>query len=153
MVLKTLWGQPPAIDLDAEADLHTMLIELANRGVVRSARDVSDGGIAVSLAQGTFANGVGARVEQEQALMVHPLFGLFAEPATTVILSADPDHVSEIERIAEHFGFNYARIGTTGGDRLEISVYGDAFISASIEELRAPWGNSLEAALHNEVTA
>jgi phosphoribosylformylglycinamidine synthase len=153
VVLKSLWGQPPAIDLDAEADLHTMLIELANRGLLRSARDVSDGGIAVALAQAAFANNIGAKVEQEQALMVHPLFGLFAEPATTVVVTADPDHVSEIEKIAEHFEFNFARIGTTGGDRLEISVYGDAFISASVEELRAPWGSSLEAALHNEVTA
>ena len=85
--------------------------------------------------------------------MVHPLFGLFAEPASTVLVTADPERVSEIEELAEHFNFNVARIGTTGGDRLEITVYGDAFISASLAELREPWANSLEAALHNEVTA
>ena len=153
VVLESLWGVPPALDLDAEADLHTMLIELANRGFVHSARDISDGGIGVSLAQAALENGIGVRVEQEQALMVHPLFGLFAEPATTVILSAGPDKVSEIEKIAQHFGFNCARIGATGGDRLEISVYGDTLISAPLSELRAPWANSLEAALHNEVTA
>ena len=85
--------------------------------------------------------------------MVHPLFGLFAEPASTVILSADPKKVSEIEEIAEKFEFNIVRIGTTGGNRLEISVYGDTFISAPIDELRASWASSLETALHNEVTA
>ena len=85
--------------------------------------------------------------------MVHPLFGLFAEPASTVLFTADPEHVTEVEEIAEHFRFNIARIGTTGGDRLEISVYGDVFISASLAELRRPWSKSLEAALHNEVTA
>ena len=37
-----------------------------------------------------------------------------------------PKQVSEIAEIAEHFNFNIARIGTTGGDRLEIAVYGDA---------------------------
>jgi phosphoribosylformylglycinamidine synthase len=120
---------------------------------MQSARDISDGGVAVTLAQAAFAPNIGARVEQEQALMVHPLFGLFAEPATTVILSADPRKISEIEKIAEHFDFNVARIGTTGGDRLEISVYGDIFISASLAELRSSWANSLEAALHNEVRA
>src|SRR6185437_10649330 len=108
---------------------------------------------AVALAQATFAGGIGARVEQEQALMVHPLFGLFAEPSSTVIVTADPEKAAEISQIAEHFKFNIARIGTTGGDRLEIAVYGDAFIAAPVSELREPWARTLEAALHNEVTA
>jgi phosphoribosylformylglycinamidine synthase len=152
-LLDTTWGRPPELDLEAEADLHTLLIELANRGLVHSARDVSDGGIAVALTQAAFANNIGARVEQEQSLMVYPLFGLFAEPASTVILSGNPEKISEIEEIAENFKFNAARIGITGGDRLEVAVYGDVFISASLAELREPWEKSLEAALHNEVTA
>jgi hypothetical protein len=152
-VLNAFWGMPPALDLDAEGDLHTMLLQMANRELMRSARDISDGGIAVALAQGSFANNIGARVEQEQALMVHPLFGLFAEPASSVLISADPHRVSEIEDLANHFNFNFAKIGTTGGDRLEISVYGDVFISAPLSELREPWANALEAALHNEVMA
>jgi phosphoribosylformylglycinamidine synthase subunit PurL len=152
-LLHALWGSPPRLDLEAEADLQTMLVELAKRGLLRSARDISDGGIAVALAQATFDGGIGARVEQEQALMVHPLFGLFAEPSSTVILSADSEKVAEIQEIAEHFKFNIARIGTTGGDRLEIAVYGDAFIAAPVSELREPWARTLEAALHNEVTA
>jgi len=151
--LNALWGTPPELDLEAERDLQTMLVQLADRGLIRSARDISDGGIAVALAQAAFANNIGAKIEQEQSLMVHPLFGLFAEPASTVLLSAHPEKVSEIEEIAEHFHFNLARIGTTGGDRLEVAVYGDTFISASLSELRAVWSSSLEAALHNEVTA
>ena len=153
VVLNATWGKPPDLDLEAEADLHTMLIQLANRGLMHSARDIADGGVAVALAQSALANNIGARVEQEQALMVHPLFGLFAEQASTVLLTADPERVSEIEEIAEHFRFSVAQIGTTGGNRLEIAVYGDVFISASVAELREPWSNSLEAALHNEVTA
>jgi phosphoribosylformylglycinamidine synthase len=152
-VLHALWGGLPKLDLEAEADLQTMMIELANRGLVRSARDISDGGIAVSLAQAAFGANIGVRIEQEPALMVHPLFGLFAEPASTLVLSADPENVAAITEIAEHFNCNVARIGTTGGDQLEIAVYGDVFVSASLPELREPWAGSLEAALHNEVTA
>ena len=152
-ILGSLWGTPPDLDLDAESDLHSILIQLANRGLAHSARDISDGGIAVALAQAAFANHIGAKVEQEQSLMVHPLFGLFAEPASTVLISADPHKVSEIGEIAEKFDFNVARIGTTGGNRLEIAVYGDTFISAPLSELRGSWAKSLEAALHNEVTA
>jgi phosphoribosylformylglycinamidine synthase len=92
-------------------------------------------------------------VDQEQALMVHPLFGLFAEPASTMLVSTNASRVDDIEELADHFGFNAARIGTTGGDRLEISVYKDVFVSAELTELRRPWSAALEATLHDEVTA
>ncbi len=153
VVLDGIWGQPPPLDLDAEADLHTLLAEMAERQLIHSARDLADGGIAVALSEAAFGKGIGATVEQEQALMIHPLFGLFAEPASTVIVSAEPSQIGAIEELADHFGFHSARIGTTGGDRLNISVYGDAFISAPLEEIRKPWAESLEASLHGEVSA
>jgi phosphoribosylformylglycinamidine synthase II len=152
-VLGALWGTPPALDLEAEAGLHKLLIELSWRKLIRSARDIGDGGIAVALAQTAFPNGIGAKVEQDQSLMIHPLFGLFAEPASTVLLTTDSSNIGEIEKLAGEFNFFCARIGTTGGTRLEISVDGQSFISASLAELCEPWEKSLEAALHNEVMA
>ena len=152
-VLGKLWGKPPDLDLDAEADLHTLLRGLADRKLIHSARDISDGGIAAGLAQAAFAHGVGAKVEQEQSLMEHPLFGLFAEPSSTVILTTAEDHIGAIEELAGEYNFFVARIGTTGGDRLEISVDHQPLISASLTDLRKPWATSLEAALHDEVIA
>ncbi len=153
VILGSLWGTPPPIDLDAESDLHTLLVQLATRKLVHSARDISDGGIAVATAQAAFSKGIGATIEQDRSLMVHPLFGLFAEPASTMLISASPNHVSTIEKIAEELNFLSARIGSTGGQRLEISVDGQSFISASIEELRTPWAHALEATIHGEVLA
>ena len=122
------------------------------RKLIHSARDISDGGIAVALAQAAFPHGIGATIEQEQSLMVHPLFGLFAEPASTMLVTADPNQFAAIEELADEHGFFVARIGTTGGHRLEISVDGETFISAPIDELRKPWANALESTLHEEVT-
>jgi phosphoribosylformylglycinamidine synthase len=153
VVLGGIWGQPPPLDLDAEADLHTLLQVLADQELVRSARDLSDGGIAVTLAQAAFPLGIGATVEQEQALMVHPLFGLFAEPASTMVVTAYPTKVDAIEELASEYGYFVARIGTTGGEKLEISVYHEPMISASIESLKKPWAQALERTLHDEVTA
>jgi phosphoribosylformylglycinamidine synthase len=152
-VLGGIWGQPPPLDLDAEADLHTLLEVLADRQLIRSARDLGDGGLAVALAQAAFPLGIGAKVEQEQSLMVHPLFGLFAEPASTVLITATPSQVEEIEELADEYGYFLARIGFTGGQRLEINVYRQPMISASLDELREPWANALEATLHGEVKA
>ena len=152
-VLGGVWGQPPPLDLDAEADLHTLLQVLAERQLIHSARDIGDGGIAVALAQAAFPLGIGAKVEQEQSLMAHPLFGLFAEPASTVIISASLSQVEDIEELADEYGYFIARIGTTGGDELEINVYKQPMISTPLESIRKPWANALEAILHGEVTA
>jgi phosphoribosylformylglycinamidine synthase len=152
-VLGAVWGQPPPLDLEAEADLHTLLAVMADRRLLRSACDISDGGIAVALAQSAFPLGIGAVVEQEQSLMVHPLFGLFAEPASTLIVTTDPRHVSAIEKLAGEYSFYAARIGSTGGQTLEINVDREPFISAQLAALRKPWAESLQATLHDEVTA
>ena len=152
-ILGGFWGTPPALDLDAEADLHTLLAALAERTLLRSARDISDGGIAVALAQAAFPKGIGAIVEQDQSLLAHPLFGLFAEPASTVLVTMAPSHVARIEALASEYSFFVARIGTTGGSRLEISVDHEPFISAPLADLRKPWASALEATLHGEVTA
>ena len=153
IVLGGIWGQPPPLDLAAEASLHSLLVTLANRSLLRSARDISDGGVAVALAESAFVTGVGATVEQDQSLQVHPYFGLFAEPASTMIVAAAPSHVSEIMRLAKEHGYLAARIGATGGSRIEITVDREPFISASISELRNVWSDALESALYNEVSA
>jgi phosphoribosylformylglycinamidine synthase II len=153
VILNSLWGTPPPIDLEAEADLHSLLGSLATGKLIHSARDISDGGIAVAAAQAAFAKGIGATIEQEQSLTKHPLFGLFSEPASTMLISAPAHNVGSIETMANELGFFSARIGTTGGQRLEISVDGDSFISASVEDLRTLWASALETTLHGEVLA
>jgi phosphoribosylformylglycinamidine synthase len=152
-ILGAVWGAPPALDLEAEARLHEMLAILAWRKLIHSARDISDGGIAVAIAQAAFTLGIGVKIEQDSSLLAHPLFGLFAEPASTVLVTADSGNVSEIDAIAREHNFFSARIGVTGGNRLEISVDGEPFISAPLAELQTLWASALESNLHNEVPA
>ena len=153
VVLGEIWGKPPTLDLDAEADLHILLQGLGDRKLIRSARDISDGGIAVTLAQAAFAHGIGATVDQDQSLLAHPLFGLFAEPASTVVISAASNNIAEIEKLAGEYNFLVSRIGSTGGNRLEISVDREPFIFTSLADIRSVWAKSLESVLHDEVTA
>ncbi len=98
-------------------------------------------------------SGIGATVEQDQSLLVHPLFGLFAEPASTIFATTHSSNIDAIEKLAGEYNFLVARVGTVGGNRVEITVDRQPFISASLAELRKPWADSLEATLHNEVLA
>jgi len=153
VILGGTWGKPPALDLEAEASLHKLLITLAADKLIYSARDIADGGIAVALAQAAFPLSIGATVEQDQSLLAHPLFGLFAEPASTILTTAHTDNIAAIEHLAGQHNFFVARIGVTGGSRLEISVDRQSFISAPLSALRKPWAESLQATLHDEVLA
>ena len=153
VILGGIWGHPPQLDLAAEARLHHLLEELADRRLIHSARDLSDGGISVALAQDAFPNGIGAIVDQDRSLLAHPGFGLFAEPSSTILVSAARERTSAIDKVARDHGFFSARIGATGGSRLEISVDRQIFISASIAELQSIWAGALEANLHSEVSA
>ncbi|MDR3741861.1 MAG: AIR synthase related protein, partial [Terracidiphilus sp.] len=153
VILGGTWGKPPALDLEAEASLHKLLIALAADKLLYSARDIADGGIAVALAQAAFPLSIGATVEQDPSLLAHPLFGLFAEPASTILATAHPDNIEKIEYLAGQHSFFAVRIGTTSGSRLEISVDRQTFISAPLSALRKPWAEALQATLHDEVLA
>jgi phosphoribosylformylglycinamidine synthase subunit PurL len=153
VVLHAMWGRPPGLDLDAEADLHTLLQALSYGRLIRSACDISDGGIAVALAQAAFPASIGVTVEQDPSLLAHPLFGLFAEPPSTILLSTAHENISKIEKLAGEHNFLAARIGTTGGNKLRINVDGEPLIDVSLDELRDEWSSALEASLHDEVRA
>jgi phosphoribosylformylglycinamidine synthase len=153
IVLGELWGTPPALDLKAEVELQKLLQALAGKRLIHSARDISDGGIAVALAQSGFPHKIGASIEQDAALLAQPLFGLFAEPASTVLVTAGPDQLAAIEQLASAHGYRATRIGATGGNRIEIGVNQQKKISASLEELRSLWASALESNIRGEVHA
>jgi phosphoribosylformylglycinamidine synthase subunit PurL len=148
-ILGVLWGYPPELDLAKEAALQKTVIELIQRGLVDSAHDCSDGGIAVALAEKTFPKGVGARVNIES----HGLpaeFALLGEDASRILLSCDPENVSRIQQIAEKHGIAADVLGETVSDRLEISIDGKPVVAASIAELTKEYEGALESALRTD---
>ena len=162
VILGKLWGQPPSfLDLSAEAQLHQCLAQLAKEGLISSASDISDGGITVSLAEATFANGIGAKVQVAPPADGAIAFGLFGESASRVILSCPTENLERVKSIV--FGepeLSCFQIGQTGGNRLTITVppgiasNGEGVaIDAAISDLRAPWSHALESTLHDEVLA
>ena len=133
-ILGALWGYPPEIDLEKEAALQKTVIELIQQGLVDSVHDCSDGGLAVALAEKTFAKGVGARVN----LISNGLpaeFVLFGEDASRILLSCDPEKVSRIQQMAGEHGIGADVIGETIPERLEINLDNKVLVSASVSEL------------------
>jgi phosphoribosylformylglycinamidine synthase len=132
-----LGGLPPTVDLSAERSLAQLLH--AGVGLLGSAHDLSDGGLAQALAESSLRHGVGVTVSVSDDAFVD----LFSESAARVLVTvADGDAERLVELAAEH-GVPIAALGVTGGDALGV----DGVFEIPLDELRAVWTATLPAAL------
>jgi len=151
-ILGAVWGYPPELDIEKEATLQRALVALIQAGLIESAHDCSDGGLAVALIESALPGGVGLNVRlprQELALE----FLLFGEDASRVVVSCDAIHLARIQQVAEEYEIIADVLGDTGSDRVEIAVDGQSVISASIAELSEAYEGALERALRAEPNA
>ncbi|HEX3121510.1 MAG TPA: AIR synthase related protein, partial [Candidatus Acidoferrum sp.] len=150
-------GEPPEIDLVAEKRLQDLMVALASEGLVQSAHDVSDGGIAVAIAESCFASAGGrpevkalaAKITLSHATSGEPAeFALFGERGARAIVSVKPSLVARVLETARQYTVAAEQIGETIRDtRLRIEYKGHATIDSPVEELREVWTHSLERAV------
>ncbi|SPE43949.1 Phosphoribosylformylglycinamidine synthase 2 [Candidatus Sulfotelmatobacter sp. SbA7] len=148
-ILGAVWGYPPELDIEKEATLQRALVAIIQAGLVESAHDCADGGIAVALVESALPAEVGlsVRLPKQQTA---PEFLLFAEDASRVVISCDPIHLPRIQQVAEEYGVFADVLGETGGERVEIAIAEQNVISASVQELREVYEGALERALRTE---
>jgi phosphoribosylformylglycinamidine synthase len=151
-ILGTVWGFPPALELEREAALQKAVVEMVGAGLVESAHDCSEGGIAVTLAESAFAKGIGLRVNLA-SLGLPPEFVLFGEDASRIVISCDRTNLSRIQQVAAKYRLSADEIGETVSERVEIQVDGRTVVSAMVSELRDSYEGALEAALRTEPEA
>lgn len=145
-ILGTIWGFPPALELEKEAALQKAVIEMIQKGLVESAHDCSEGGVAVALAESAMAQAIGIKVDvASQGLP--PEFVLFGEDASRIIISCDPSHLPGIQQIAVKYGVSAETIGKTIPEKFEVRLDGRVVVSAAVVELRQDFEGALERAL------
>jgi len=153
-VLGELWGTPPSLNLNVEANLHKCLAELADAGLLHSASDISDGGIAVALAEGSFGNGIGVTAHLQEGPDLPVAWQLFGETATQVVVTCDASIVEKIKAVvAKHAGLMALYIGETEKNLFHIKVNGKTVIDETVLGLQHVWAGALEAKLYDEVIA
>jgi phosphoribosylformylglycinamidine synthase len=122
---------------------------MIDEGLVASAKDCTEGGLAVTLAECGFAKGIGAQVTLASDGLPAE-FVLFGEDASRILISCDQNHVERIKQIAIQFALSAEIVGNTVPEKLEIRIDGDAYVSAPVSQLKQVWASALEAALHTE---
>jgi len=139
-------GAPPAVNLAAEKRLIAALVALAADGKVQSAHDVSDGGLAVTLAESCFASdSLGAQVlllskEPDES-------ALFGERGARAVVSVTPENVAAVRRIAAQYEVAAVEVGRVTRGEFRIELNGRTVISADIPQLAGAWSGALERLL------
>ncbi|GBG10168.1 phosphoribosylformylglycinamidine synthase II [Paenibacillus sp. MY03] len=134
-------GRPPVIDLDVEKQVQDAVLGAIQQGLVASAHDLSEGGIAVALAESCISGGVGAEVSLTSDLRPDHL--LFSESQSRILLSAKPEQADALTALLSEQGVQFAVIGKVSGSSLTINVNGKSGIAAPVQQLEKVWKDAI----------
>jgi phosphoribosylformylglycinamidine synthase len=147
-------GSPPRCDLETAKTLHTTLLGLIQSGLVKSAHDCSDGGLAVALAESCISQLIaretprliGAQIDLSAFKDVRLDALLFGETQSRVVITCKPLNAVKVVERAKLMGVPAIQIGKVGGDKLTLKTVGGEF-SAPLTELHDAWWNSIARAM------
>ncbi|ETT61380.1 phosphoribosylformylglycinamidine synthase II [Paenibacillus odorifer] len=135
-------GRPPALELATEKKLLNAVLTSIRGGLVRSAHDLSEGGLAVALAESCISGGIGANVELS-ANGLRSDVALFSESQSRIVLTAAPERAEELKAAIAASGVPVEIIGTVGGDRLRVNLDGVSALDEAVAELKFVWEDAI----------
>src|SRR6185369_7473251 len=146
-------GNVPNLDLQRELAVQRACLEAAEAGLLASAHDCADGGLAIALAELCFSSlgrdAIGAQVDLNGGAL-NITAELFSESPSRIIISFDPNSTDALRAIAERYNAPFAILGHVGGTQLQITVNGEPAVSAAVDALESTWRNALSRSLKAE---
>ena len=137
-------GTPPWIDLRVEQAVQLCCLEAIDHELLSSAHDVSDGGLAVALAECCIGNPekpVGVRIETRE--MIRGDAALFSESQSRIVVSLKEEKMDRLKELAARYNVPMHVIGTVGGTRFTIQP----IMQVAVDELKAIWSTGLASRL------
>ncbi|MCD6358462.1 MAG: phosphoribosylformylglycinamidine synthase subunit PurL, partial [Dehalococcoidia bacterium] len=144
MVHEKVAGRP-SISITTEKKVQKCCLRMVRKGVLKSAHDCSDGGLAVALAESCIIGDIGFKGEGwyfPRSISGRLDVALFGEAQSRIVVSVAPNKVGLLEEIAARSPVKLQKLGVVGGRSLTIKDY----INASLGDLRRSWCDGLEMA-------
>jgi phosphoribosylformylglycinamidine synthase len=125
-----------------------VLVEGAAAGLIRSAHDCAEGGLAVTLAECCFDSSLGVDVDVAAVAAStewRDVATLFGESASRVVVSVSPERVGALLSMAASAKLPAARIGVVGGERIRVAVEGERVLDEPLAAAELIWSTAIEA--------
>lgn len=139
-------GKPPGVELGSEGRLVELMRYLAFEGWLNTAHDLSDGGLAVALAEACFTGASSGQSLGAEVKVDLPPTWLFSESQGRALVAVPPKHLDQVLEEAESMGVPAVEIGSVGGDDLVVQCDGSS-LREPVEELHRIWATALPRAL------
>jgi phosphoribosylformylglycinamidine synthase len=142
-------GKPPELVLDVESRLHEMCLETIRQGLVKSAHDCSEGGLAIAIAESAVSGPVtfGAEISLESSIRKDAL--LFGESQSRIILSANKKHIEKIIGIAEKNDVPATIIGKVIKNSIKVNINSRSVIDLSCGKIKEVWKDTIKGYMEN----
>ena len=138
-----LGGTPPTVDFAAEQRLAQVMVRASRRGVLSSAHDLADGGLAQALVESCLRRDHGVEVTLPDGL--DPFVALFSESSGRVLVSVKPDAVDDFVALCTEIGVERRRLGAVGEPGAGAALVVTGQFSLPLTELRKAWTGTLRA--------
>lgn len=136
-------GNPPVLDLEKEKKLWLALTEMNHQKVLQSAHDLSEGGLALALAESCLGDRVlGASITVAEKY--RPDIALFSESQSRILVSCRPGDGENVKNLAVKYGIPFSSLGVVGSDKFTITGQGERWIDLSIQDVKQWWSNGFE---------
>lgn len=135
-------GKPPDLDLEKEKSVQQTCLEAVRLGLVKSAHDISEGGLAVTASECCITGGIGAMLSLMDDL--DPVSLLFSETQSRIILSISPENLFLLEKIAVKHRTSIDVIGKVGGKNLVIKKGSKDLIDQPVKNMSDTYYGSIE---------
>jgi phosphoribosylformylglycinamidine synthase len=147
-------GRPPALDLRREAALQRFVVDAIAQGLVRSAHDCAEGGLAITIAECCFDTGLGVLADLPavdiDAADFADIATLFNESASRIVVSTDPQTAERLVNLAEQRSVPARAIGRVGGDRIRIGIDGRGVIDEPVAGAERIWADTIGGYLESQ---
>ncbi|MDR7000254.1 phosphoribosylformylglycinamidine synthase subunit PurL [Neobacillus niacini] len=134
-------GRPPQLNLEFERSIQAFTLKVIQEGIVQSAHDAAEGGLAVAIAESCIGGNMGAEIHLNDELRTD--ISLFSETQSRIVLSVLKEHVEKVQEIAGQMQVPLKELGKVTGNELSISHNGKTVLSMPIVELSAAWRNAI----------
>lgn len=136
-------GRPPQVDLEEEKRIQEFCLEAISIGILQSAHDISEGGLATCLAECAFLGGprIGCRVDIPDEIRTDAL--LFGETQSRIIVTVKRPHLQELLDLAQKREVEARVMGKTGGDKLIIHHRSQKIIDLAVEQAFNIWKQAI----------
>jgi len=143
-------GLPPHLDLEEERRVQELCLEAIGAGLIRSAHDCSDGGLAVALLESAFTAAPGAHgfevdlacVPARKAVLRRDCL-LFGETPSRIVLTVRPQHLEALLKLARRHRVAASRLGEVRQARVTMRHGDDFWVDEPTAELEAVWRGAL----------